>query len=479
MHGHWLAHVPIKWAGLLHLVGVVQKQYFDLFIIMVARRKIPVVAAIALLAVYCVLKVLQRYRVPPKLHPTAEERKSPALAAFEPQEVKHEPPKAKRLGYLIALKYYEQQTQATKNFLQMQCLASNYSMQVVEPFISKSQLSFPFLLPQGQKENVLRLGDLIDMRLWNQQAVGRYGYPPVASWEDFLANAPRDVVLVCVKCRDPPHIKIPKPGSNFRYGCTDACFDKFNSTLSFLSAYRFRLVRKACVNFVAYAGSVTSDDFVDNILESRYRREDITVILSEFRGFFGLYRMQILSPCGLITHANMKRNLQIMPSQRLVQEARKYSEMNFGKRPYISVLVRVEKIILHSLLNITKCADEVVSVLEDLKGRFGVKEYFLAMDVGRYGSSGSALHNLQPQGEQFFRRVYGDRWTFQQWEESFARASSSSNPAYVANLQRTLAAMGRCLLMVGAGGFQAQAKNLYEKYHSEASSQCVYKLCAG
>lgn len=442
---------------------------------MVARKKISIAAAVALLVVYAVLKVLQRRGAPQKLPPTAEKLTSPAPAAFDPQQVKQEPPKAKRLGYLIALKYYEQQTQATKNFLQMQCLASNYSMQVVEPFISKSQLTFS--LSQGQKEQMpLRLGDLIDMGLWNQQAVGRYGYPPVASWEDFLANAPRNVVLVCVKCRDPPRIKIPKPGSNFRLGCSDDCFDKFNSTLSFLSEYHFRLVRKACANFVAYAGSVTSEDFLRNILlESRYRREDVTVILSEFRGFFGLYRMQILSPCGLITHADIKRNLQIMPSQRLVQEARKYSEMNFGKRPYISVLVRVEKIVLHSLLNITKCADEVVSVLE----RFDVQEYFLAMDVGRYGSSGSILHDLQPHGEQLFRRVYGDRWTFEQWEESFTRASSSNNPAYVANLQRTLAAMGRCLLMVGAGGFQAQARNLYEKYHPEASSRCVYKICAG
>ena len=454
------------------------------------RRKflVPITATTALLSIYCVLKILQRWdrgaAGEPGLAP-----KDGASLTFEFQQQAHhdqaaepEAPKDGKLGHMIALKYYEQQTQATKNFLQMQCLANSYNMQVVEPFFSDSQPSFPFSLlaqPRTGKERVLRLGDLVDMGLWNQQAVGRYGYPCVTSWEEFLANASRDVVVVCVRCRDPPHIKVPKPGANFRLDCNDACFDKFRDALTFLSTYGFRLVRKACANFVAYAGSVTSEDFLDNILETRYRSDDITVILSEFRGFFGLYRMQVLSPCGLITNADMKANMQILPSQHLVKEAGEYAEVNFDGKPYIAILVRVEKIVLHSLLNISKCASEVVSKLEQLKRSFGVKEQFLAMDVGQFGSSGSALHNLQPQGELFFRQVYGDRWTFRQWEQSFVKSSSSSNPAYIANLQRTLAAMGRCLLMVGAGGFQAQARNLYEKYHPNVGSRCVYKICAG
>lgn len=448
------------------------------------RRKLllPLTATVAFLAIYCLLKILlgPGRKVASGHSPAAKGEAS--HHAFELQRTNQEAPKTRRLGYLLALRYYEQQTQATKNFLQMQCLANSYNMQVVEPFLSDSQFSFPFSLlaqPRTGEERVLRLGDIIDMVLWNQQTVGRYGYPRVASWEQFLKNAPRDVVLVCVRCRDPPHIKVPKPGANFRLDCSDACFDKFRDALRFLRTHGFRFVRKACANFVAYAGSVTSDDFLDNILEKRYQSEDITVILSEFRGFFGLYRMQILSPCGLITHADMKVNMKVMPSQLLVEEAGKYVEMNFDSQPYIAILVRVEKIVLHSLLNISKCASETVSKLEELKGRFGVKEHFLAMDVGQFGSSGSAVYNLQPQGEHFFRQVYGDQWTFHQWEQSFVASASSSNPAYVANLQRTLAAMGRCLLMVGAGGFQAQARNLYEKYHPNTSSRCVYKICAG
>ena len=73
----------------------------------------------------------------------------------------------RELGYFFALKYYEQQTQATKNFLQMQCLADSYGMQVVEPFAVESQISFPFtMLAKG--ENLLPFGEVMDMNLMEE-----------------------------------------------------------------------------------------------------------------------------------------------------------------------------------------------------------------------------------------------------------------------------------------------------------------------
>lgn len=379
-----------------------------------------------------------------------------------------------KLGYMFALKYYEQQTQAVKNFLQLQCLADSFNMQIVEPFVSGTQLMFSFPMPT-QFQHLLKLGDLIDMKAWNHQATGGYGYPAIVSWGNLLVRAPRNVILVCVKCRDPPHISIPHPGANFRLGCSDSCFYKLDIALRFLKTYHFRLVKKACVNFAGYAGSVTPDDFLDNILEGgKYKREEVTIIMNEFRGFFGLYRMQLLSPCGL--HDNRTSNMSVGPSQRLINESTKYSLRKFKDRPYASILVRVEKIVLHSLLNISQCMEEVVSVLDGLREQHGIEERFLSMDVGRFGSSGSTLHNLQPQGERFFKRIYGNKWTFRQWEDSFMR--STMNPAYIANLQRTLAAKGECLLMVGGGGFQAQARKLYEEYHPDINSRCVYKICA-
>lgn len=382
--------------------------------------------------------------------------------------------KGKKRGYMFALKYYEQQTQAVKNFLQMQCLADSFNMQVVEPFLSGTQFMFSFPMPT-QYQHLLKLGDLIDMKVWNRGVAEGYGYPPVAKWASFLVRAPRDIILVCVKCRDPPHISIPRPGADFRLGCSESCYYKLDIAMKFLKTYHFRLVKKVCVNFAGYAGSVRPEDFMDNILEGgRYKQEEVSIIMNEFRGFYGLYRMQLLSPCGL--YYNRTSNMPVVPSQRLINESAKYSLRHFDNRPYASILVRVEKIILHSLMNISHCTAEVLTVLDRLSEDRGIKERFLSMDVGRFGSSGSTLHNLQPHGERFFKRIYGSKLTFRQWEDGFMR--STMNPAYIANLQRTLAAQGECLLMVGGGGFQAQARKLYDEYHPDPSSRCVYKICA-
>ena len=315
------------------------------------------------------------------------------------------------------------------------------------------------------------------MNLWNQQTQEIYGYPSVASWNDFLTNAPRNLIIVCVHYRDPPVIKIPSPGYNFRDGCSKSCFEKFNATIKFLGKHGFTLARRACANFVNYAGSVTDDAFIETILGTKYKSSEVTIILNQFRGFFGLYRIQVLSPCGLLSHSNI--NVSVFPSQRLVSEAETYSRLNFNNRPYAAIMVRIEKVILHSGFNLTYCAELVLSRLRLLKSERGLEDYFLAMDVGKFGSNGANRKKLQPHGEKFFERVYGNRWSFEKWEESFSKASSSHNPAYIANLQRTIAAKGACLLMVGAGGFQVQARSLYERYHPNVSTQCIYKICAG
>ena len=187
-------------------------------------------------------------------------------------------------GFMLALRFWEQQTQATKSIQQLQCLASSYGMRTVEPFLYGSFLGFPFK-DMHSNQSHLRMGELVDMDVWNRESVEKFGFPSVANWSEFLQTAPRSVVTVCVKYRNPPRIPIPVPGSNFRIGCVPKCFRKLNASLDVLKRYGdFRIVKEACANFVAYAGAVSSKDFIQNILGKRGNR-NVTVLLSEFRGF--------------------------------------------------------------------------------------------------------------------------------------------------------------------------------------------------
>lgn len=438
-----------------------------------------VVACICLTIYLVVLPAAERAPcVYPEPHTTRDEASLKAVSTAN-ESTANEVVKisGNKQSYIFSFKYYEQQTQATKNFFGLQCLASTFGMKVVEPFVYRSSISFPFQeLARGSE--LLRFGDLMDMDLWNQQTTETYHFPPVAKWEEFLNEAPRDVVIVCIKYRNPPKIRIPIPGHDYRLGCKDACFEAFNTSLEFLKGHRFRLTKKVCVNFVDYAGSVTPGTFLKDILgngeNGGNERNGVTVLFNEFRGFFGLYRAQILSPCGIISGI---KNISVLPSQRLVREASYYSTKYLGSRPYASILVRVERIVLHNHRNISECGEEVLSILQALIKDRHIEDYFLGMDVGKFGSSGSVLNNLQPQGETIFNQIYRDKWSFRDWENSFTQTSSNINPAYIANLQRTIAAKGACMLMVGDGGFQGQARQLYSKYHPDPRSWCVYKVC--
>lgn len=260
------------------------------------------VTAVVLVIVYILNSVLiSRWKSGEQLRCVEVRTPEAPQLAMDPDKGSHKSYN-KKGGYLLALHFYEQQTQGIKNFLQLQCLASSHNMQVVEPFLHKSQLGFPFSLLAEGKKQVLKLGKLIDMDIWNEQTAKFYNYPPVATWKDFLENAPRKVVIVCMRHHNPSHINPPEPAYNFRFGCPDSCFDRFSTSLSFLRKHGFHLVRKACANFEKCVDVIASEQFFSNIL-GKHKEEDVTVMVQQFRGLFGFYRTQILSACG-ITHTS-------------------------------------------------------------------------------------------------------------------------------------------------------------------------------
>lgn len=380
-------------------------------------------------------------------------------------------------GYMLSFRYYEQQTQGTRNLLQMQCLADSFGMRIVEPFVIGSMFSIPISVVHSTEnisQKYLSLGDLVDIKGWNMEAHKKFGYSSIASWDEFLLNAPRKVIAHCIRYRNPPKIQVPIPGFNYRQGCPKQCYDKFSKSIEYLSAFGFYLVQKTCSNFVDYAGSVPTERFIENVM-GKYSSGEVTVLVNEFRGLFGLYRLPVLSECGIIHN---RIDVSTMPSSRIRADARKYSTDVFNGRPYAAVIARIERVILHLHQNVSECSQEIAGILKDLKSSHKISDSFLAMDVGTFGSSGSARNNFKPYGEVLFNSIYGNQWSFSDWEASFESLASSDNPAYVANLQRTIAASSRCLILFGGGGFQGQARNLYERFHPDPKSQCIYKVCS-
>lgn len=374
------------------------------------------------------------------------------------------------MGYALAFRYWEQQTQASNSLLQLQCFVNSQGLQLVEPFVHRSSFSLHFDEFVGKLP--LRFSDLVDVRFWNRRTE-EMGFGKLATWEDFVAFAPRAIVTACIKYRDPGRLHQTTAGFDFRTGCSRECMvDGFNNSLRFLNQYGFKSVRSSCTNFVHFAGAVNTEDFTRNILGS-YQPGEVTVMMNEFRGFFGLYRAEIRTECGLMTHSNVPTR----PSASIMDAAGKYIQSQFYNQPYVAVLIRVERIVLHLHQSVDICTDEVSYAVQELVSTFTLSHQFLAMDVGRFGSNGARTEEMVAYGASFLRAVYGERRSFDQWEASFENSSLSSSPAYVASLQRTIASKARCLVLVGGGGFQLEAKSLYLQHHT-GHDVCVRTICS-
>ena len=370
-------------------------------------------------------------------------------------------------GYVVALRYYEQQTEALHNLLQFQCFASSYGMTVLEPFTEGSMFTSD-ISAIAKGKTCLKFRDLFDIDLWNEQTAG-FGYPGLASWSDFLRNAPKRLIVYCIRYRSLQSLQSSIPQFSYRSGCNSNCL---NATVQALGGHGFKLVRSACVNFVDHGDSITTDSFMKTAL-GKYKPNEVTIVLNAFHGFFGLYRLPVLSNCGLIHHTI--KNMSVRPSKQIFQDVGKYIELNFDNRPYVAIIARIERVVLYLKRNITLCSENVLKVLSELNHH--PLKRFLAMDVGKFGSKGAT--SLKPAGEVLFKAVYGNARSFNEWErtfESFALGGSSS-AAYIANLQRTIASQADCLIMVGGGSFQHEANLSYMRNHPNPSSQCVYKVC--
>ena len=96
-------------------------------------------------------------------------------------------------GYILPFTIFEEQTNGAKNLWQLQILANKLGMKIVEPFAMDSVFLMDRLAPYFNQ--TLRFGDYFDKSTWNEMAI-RHGGNPLVEWENFLSDAPRDVILL-------------------------------------------------------------------------------------------------------------------------------------------------------------------------------------------------------------------------------------------------------------------------------------------
>ena len=379
-------------------------------------------------------------------------------------------------GYILVLNASDQLTGGGMNIMSLQCLVGWLGDAVlVEPFVVGSTFGARLLADPVDfaRENNVRLSDVYDLEDWNEHAKF---YRRFSDWEDFLQNAPRDLILVenqwWQECDLKARVKQFEP---------------------FFLSNGFRVVQSVCSNF-KYSGVLTTDQYKEAIYGS-YPVSNVTVVITRFPGICAIGKHCEVDPfstsvqgTGCDKQKLWQQLLDIGPGQKIIKAADKYIRKYLGgKIGYISLMIRLEIAATRATkigygndpALVTSCLDRLKKKLNEVKnGTIGEQLHytFLTVDVGRYGSFSNTLREYYAdtlaQVKNFIHSIYQGSISFDEWEDRFPEVSglkllAEGTRGFVAMLQKEIARRGRCLIAGGGGSFQSSTVNLYKSSHSK------------
>ena len=393
--------------------------------------------------------------------------------------VKDEPTTAAPIdhGYLLELYSSDALTGGAMNILSYQCMASKLSPKliVVEPFVLPTATYGAVLEVDDResfdRENNVKLKDIYDIEAWNSVA-DRYHYNRLASWESFIADAPRDLILV--------------ENQWWRDCNLSALTEKFSG---FFKTFNFRVVRTVCLNFNK-SGAMNAGQF-KGVVYGEYAPEQVTVVIDRLPAVgqgVGPFSTAVEGQsCSKGKYWDLV--IKNMPSsKRIKRDAKEYIKRYFGgKKDFVSLMIRFQHR-LGAAKNNTLA--EVKSILQEVRHKWTVVKdrqhlnaTFLAFDVGKYGCAaftilnhfGPMMGEILTEMRKFFDNLYNGSISYSEWEDSFVEVSGvksgSGVAGYVAILQKEIASQGRCIILVGGGSFQESAGYLHQLNH-QGQKQC-------
>ena len=373
-------------------------------------------------------------------------------------------------GYALGWDYYEGQTCAARNLVGLQRWATSLNYGIVEPFVQESHFRTSAVFTN---EKALRLSDYFDIDIWNHNVVT--GIPhgtPLVSWEDFIKNAARQLIVV--------HVMISSKNGTKVYVNNEAkketCYFSKGFSSKTLSKFGFKVIRQVCFKFNTKS-PLPVDDFNKYILGPF---NNATVVFTFVPGV-SRARINILEEkyhCKFVDW--------LKPSKRVIKDARKYIDMFLDKN-YTAVSLRTVKMAISigsrhpaniretAKIVVDKCVNEIAQVLS------GPGQNFMTIDIGRFGDPKASSFFTSSTATNIINKLinvtYHNAWNKVVWENTFIKATNGiSDSGYIASLQKEIASHATVLITAGGGSFQ-NSMTLQHKSESAQSSD-VLRACS-
>ena len=366
------------------------------------------------------------------------------------------------LGYWLSLHYSDQGTGAFVNLMSFLCLSSAVGgVRVVEPFIVGSNIGQN--ASANWKEEI-SFSETFDSDNFHHFAESR-GCNSLVPYQRFLRDAPRKVLVAQYQCK----------GSKRCRRCGHESVLEKGRTFSRMNGYE--MVGHVCLK---YGGNGTlSLAELTSQLYSHYHKSEVVVVFPLFAGVSGFgeekFRLWMDTPtCQRRRMWNSTFNIR--PSKLVTTSADNYIHRYFMGSSYISVMVRFETVIWSRKIMgpIAKtCLDRLHRKLKSLKSQFGIQTIALCLDIGHYGTlffrrNKNALNAILPHVNSFISRTVKEGMTLYDWDNTFTSTALRHNPAFVAVMQKTIAARADVLVLLGEGSqFQKSTKAMFLVSHPE------------
>ena len=113
---------------------------------------------------------------------------------------------------------------------------------------------------------------------------------------------------------------------------------------------------------------------------------------------------------------------------------------------------------------------------------YSIYSTFVTVDVGTFGSASlkEVKQNTMKAAEYLFSKIHDGALSLRMWEQTFTTIGKgrTKSPAYIAMMQKVIAAKGRVLITAGGGNFLKSARELHFEFNHRPQIVALQNDCS-
>ena len=128
------------------------------------------------------------------------------------------------------------------------------------------------------------------------------------------------------------------------------------------------------------------------------------------------------------------------------------------------------------------CVQNAIKQWKKIRKLYSIYSTFVTVDVGTFGSASlkEVRQSTMEVAEHLFSEIYGGTLSLRMWEQTFTTIGKgrTKSPAYIAMMQKVIAAKGRVLITAGGGNFLKNARELHNRFHHSPQVVTLQSDCS-